>query len=88
MGLTGQVRFVYASANVQLGNLLQSYPGEVDLITVQVIPSLWHEACCLLGRVAGCEHAFTGIPGKALWLLLVKSSKLLSATAGFAACVT
>ena len=51
MDLAGRVRFVYASANVQLGNLLQSYPGDVDLITVQarvVITSL-HNAIFLLG---------------------------------------
>lgn len=48
MGLSGQVHFVYASANVQLGNLLQSYPGEVDLITVQVASLPSCAAYCLL----------------------------------------
>lgn len=62
MGLTGQVRFVYASANVQLGNLLQTYPGEVDLVTVQVLPFLWHEACCLLDIFLGhvCAQVISG----------------------------
>ncbi|KAK9851140.1 hypothetical protein WJX84_004614 [Apatococcus fuscideae] len=35
MELAGQVHFIYANANVQLSNLLRSYPGPVDLITIQ-----------------------------------------------------
>ena len=56
MDLAGQVHFIYANANVQLQRLLETYPGPVDLVTIQVSFLLALPVHCAIDHGLPLQH--------------------------------
>ena len=60
LGLARRVRFARANATVSAEVMLPSYPGRLDLVTIQVGRELgW---VCLCGRVIGCAGGGDRVP--------------------------